>query len=276
MMRRHNVDKQKVLGLGIGAVGPLDRQAGKILEPKHFLAEGWHDIEICQLFHEALNVPVWLDNGANTAIMGEYWLDVAQAFQHLLYVHVGIGIRTAMMMGGHIVYGAVDMEGATGQMVIQADGLPPREASGNYGSWESYASIYGLERAMRSQLRLGRSSKSGWIDPERPDGQLFNDMLEAMRSGDSFVKELFEQAAVYFGTGLANLLNILHPEKVILGGPLISGHPFFFQYATQIAIRKTYHYPNYQVVFSRSRLGEDAVAVGAAVMVFNQRMAPNI
>lgn len=270
MLAQYKVEKSKVLGLGIGAVGPLDRTVGRILEPRHFPAEGWRDIDICKLFHERLGIPVRLDNGANTAILGEYWLGDAQAFKHLLYVHVGIGIRSAMIMGGQMIYGAVDMEGSAGQMIIQVDGLPPREPGGNYGSWESYASIYGLEQEMRKQLRLGRSCSISQMDSDLADGELYIRMLEAMEAGDTLVRELFERAAAYFGTGLANLINILHPEKVILGGSLVSGHPFFFQYATQIAIGKTYHYPNYQVVFSRSCLGEEAVAVGAAIMILNQ------
>jgi predicted NBD/HSP70 family sugar kinase len=79
--------------------------------------------------------------------------------------------------------------------------------------------------------------------------------------------EIVTEAATYFGIGLANLLNILHPEKVILGGPLLAGSELFFQVATQVAIRKTYYYPSYQVVFSKGNLGEEALAIGAAVMV---------
>jgi predicted NBD/HSP70 family sugar kinase len=78
--------------------------------------------------------------------------------------------------------------------------------------------------------------------------------------------EIVTEAATYFGIGLANLLNILHPEKVILGGPLLAGSDLFFQTATGVAVRRSYHYPTYQVVFSKGSLGEEALAIGAAVM----------
>lgn len=272
MMERHRLPKDRVLGLGVGAVGPLDRAEGVILDPKYFPAGGWHNVEVRRRLESRLDIPVLLDNGANTALLGEYWLDSDRRFQHLLYVHAGVGIRTAMIMGGNVVHGAVDMEGAAGQMIIQCDGKAPRENSGNYGSWESYASIYALEQAMLSRIKIGRRTivqlPSTW-----QDGELYARMLEALRAGDPLTRELFEQAACYFGIGLANLLNILHPEKVILGGPLVSANPFFFQYATQVAVQKTYHYPDYQAVFSQSRLGDDAVAVGAAVLVINQLTA---
>ena len=95
-------------------------------------------------------------------------------------------------------------------------------------------------------------------------------VLEALKKNDPLVVEIITEAATYFGIGLANLLNILHPEKVILGGPLIAGGELFFQTATQVAIRKTYYYPAYQVVFSKGQLGEEALAIGAAVMVMDQ------
>jgi predicted NBD/HSP70 family sugar kinase len=78
------------------------------------------------------------------------------------------------------------------------------------------------------------------------------------------------QAASYFGTGLANLLNILHPERVILGGPLIVSNDLFFECAIEVARKKTYYYPKYQVKFTKSRLGADAVCIGAAVQVLNR------
>lgn len=269
MLSKQGLKREQILGLGIGAVGPLDRGQGIILDPKHFQAAGWHHIEIRRQLEDRLCLPVWLDNGANTAILGEYWLDSDRSFEHLLYVHVGVGIRSAMIMGGQVVYGAVDMEGSVGQMIIQSDGLTPREHSGNFGSWESYASIYALEQAMRAQIKLGRMT-SMQLMPGEVDGEGFALLLRSLLDGDALARELIEQTACYFGIGLANLLNILHPEKVILGGALLTGHPYIFQFATQVAIKKTYHYPDYQVVFSRSRLGEDAVAVGAAVLVMNQ------
>lgn len=272
MLERHAIPRSSVLGLGIGAVGPLDRTEKLIIDPKHFPADGWEHVHIGSELEQALGFPVLLDNGANTALLAEYWHDAVNHYDHLLYIHAGVGIRSAMMSNGRLVYGAVDMEGSVGQMIIQADGAPPREPGGNYGSWESYASVYALEQAARSALKRGRSSLLTELTDEIDN--VSYDLLEtAFRRGDDLAKELFANAAVYFGIGLANLLNILHPEKVILGGPLITGNSLFFHQATSVAIRKTYHFPQYQVVFARSRLGEEAVCVGAAALVVDRLTA---
>lgn len=269
MLAEHQIAKSAVLGLGIGAVGPLDRIAGVILEPSYFPAPGWKNVAICRMLGSRLSLPVLLDNGANTALLAESWVNRSQSFKHLLYVHAGIGLRSSMLSEGKIIYGAVDMEGSVGQMIIQTDGISHRDAGGNYGALESYASLYAVEKAARSALKQGRATLLSQLvgDPEQLQ---YRHVLEALKKNDPLVVEIMTEAATYFGIGLANLLNILHPEKVILGGPLLAEGELFFQIATQVAIRKAYYYPAYQVVFSKGNLGEEALAIGAAVMVMNQ------
>jgi predicted NBD/HSP70 family sugar kinase len=266
MMKRHSLDISTVLGMGIGAVGPVDRFTGVILEPLYFPAQGWSQVEVCRLLQERLGIPVMLDNGANTAILAESWVSRSQSYRHLLYIHAGIGLRSSMVSEGKVIYGAVDMEGSVGQMIIQTDGIPYRNSAGNYGALESYASLYSIERSARSALKRGRTSYLSHL-AEDPETVTFQHIQEAVKKNDPLAVEIVTEAATYFGIGLANLLNILHPEKVILGGPLLAGSDLFFQTATGVAVRRSYHYPTYQVVFSKGSLGEEALAIGAAVMV---------
>ncbi len=268
MLSARDIGKERLLGMGIGAVGPLDRSEGVILDPVFFPAPGWNHVPICERFESELGVPVFLENGANSAILGEYWAAVSSDYRHLLYIHAGVGLRSAMMSNGKLVYGAVDMEGSIGQMVIQADGIRHR-SGGNYGSLESYTTIHAIERQAQSRLKLGRSGplKELCADPEKVS---FSQMLKALESGDSMVEEIFVQAAAYFGIGMANLLNILHPEKVILGGPLMMSQDLFYREAIRVAVQNTYYYPKYQVMFDRGKLGEEAIATGSAAMVIDR------
>jgi predicted NBD/HSP70 family sugar kinase len=160
------------------------------------------------------------------------------------------------------------MEGSVGHMIIQTDGRPHPERSQVYGCLESYVSIPVLEEQARSRLKQGRRSILSELVPV-PDLVDFNHMLQALRQDDRMVTELFIQAATYFGIGLSNLLNILHPERVILGGPLVTSNELFYQTSTQVALKNTLYYPAYPVSFSRGRLSEEALAVGAAAMIVN-------
>ncbi|WP_445324039.1 ROK family protein [Paenibacillus sp. FSL M7-1455] len=268
-MDKHRIARERIIGMGIGAVGPLSREDGIIEEPEWFAAPGWNHVPIVKLLEERLGCPVMLDNGANTALIAESWANRTKNFRHMLYVHAGTGLRLGMMTDNKLIHGAVDMEGSFGQMIIQADGHPYRTPQGNYGALDSYASVYAIEREVNSRLRLGRGSVlRQWLPPGEP--AKYPDIMEALKQMDPMVTEIVTQAAAYFGVGLANLLNILNPEKVILGGPLMTESNLFFYTATQTAIRKTYHYPKYQVIFSRGTYGDEAIAIGAALMMLSQ------
>lgn len=273
MLAQNGIQTSQMLGIGIGAVGPVDRLSGVILEPSYFPANGWRHVEICRRLSEALRIPALLDNGANTAILAESWHQRTRSFKHLLYIHAGVGLRSSMVSEGKVIYGAVDMEGSVGQMIIQMDGVAHRNQSGNYGALESYASLYAIEKAAKAALKQGRSTMLIHM-VEDPEQVTYMHIMEALKKNDPLAVEIVTEAATYFGIGLANLLNILHPEKVIIGGPLITGGELFFQTATQVAIRKTYYYPAYQVIFSKGQLGDEALAIGAAVMVMDQLVKP--
>ncbi|MGG1519224.1 ROK family transcriptional regulator [Paenibacillus oryzisoli] len=269
MLAHHGIAMADVLGIGIGSVGPVDRHSGVILEPSYFPSKGWQQVPICKMLSEELGIPAMLDNGANTAILAESWHQRSQSFKHLLYIHAGVGLRSSMVSEGKVIYGAVDMESSVGQMIIQTDGVAPRDKSGNYGALESYVSLHAIETRAKSAIKMGRTTLLTQLvaDPEQLS---YVHMMDALQKNDPLVVEIVTEAATYFGIGLANLLNILQPEKVILGGPLLAGGDLFFQTATAVAIRKAYYYPAYQVIFSRGGLGEEALAIGAAVLVMNR------
>ncbi|GIQ64432.1 transcriptional regulator [Paenibacillus cisolokensis] len=267
ILNDHQIERRQVLGIGVGAVGPLDREKGVILRPLNYPAKGWTNVPICSLLEQATGIPSRLENGANTALMGEHWAMRSENLQHMLYVHAGVGLRSAMMSNGRIVHGSLDMEGSIGQMIIQTDG-PRLHDSGNYGALEAFVSVQALEKQARSHAKMGRDEllSAYNVTPEQINYDL---LLRALSHGNAYVSELFLQSAAYFGIGLANLINMFHPEKIILGGALLNSHEQFYDTAIRIARNNTYYYPEYQPSFSKGVLQEDAVATGAALMMRN-------
>ncbi|MBW4082462.1 ROK family protein [Paenibacillus sp. S150] len=268
MLERASIDISRVIGLGIGAVGPLDRREGTILNPAGFAAPGWSQVRIKERLEQLLDVPVCLDNGANTALLGEYWAGGDRRQHQLLYLHAGIGLRSAIMNEGRILYGVTDTEGAVGQMIIESSGVPSSVPGGNYGAWESYVSIRTLEMQAREAWKRGSATLLRGL-AERPEDIEFTHLIEALKAGDSAVSGIFAQAAAYCGIGLANLINILHPEEVILGGALFSSADVFYQEATRTALEKTYYREQYKVRFTKGSLSDHAVAAGAAALILN-------
>jgi predicted NBD/HSP70 family sugar kinase len=272
MLERTGIRTEQLLGIGVGAVGPVDRMEGMILDPQYFAAPGWRDVPIRERLEAAFQVPVYVDNGANTAIRAEYWADSPLEIQNVLYVRAGVGLRSSMIVGGQVVYGAFDMEGAVGQMVIQTDGVPHRERADRYGCLESYVSIHAIEQVLRSRMKQGRDTRLREMVARAEEADIHH-MLQALAERDPLTVEVFTQAATYFGIGLGNLLNTLHPQSVILGGPLIVSNELFFDVATRTAVRCCAYYPQYKVRFQKERLGSTAVAVGAVIQVIDETFA---
>lgn len=266
-LRDHQIPPEKIVGLGIGAVGPLNRSTGTILNPQYFPAEGWSNIPICQWFEEKMGFRTVLENGVNSALIGEQWSFRHENIQHVLYVHAGVSLRSAMMSHGRIIHGAMDMEDSIGQMIIQTDGIR-LNSSGNYGALEAYASIEALEKKAQTQAKMGRLILRQ--QKEMMPGQInFEVLLKALKSSDPFAVELFTQSASYFGIGLANLINIFQPEKVILGGALIHSNSIYYKTAIEIATSNTCYDSQYKPQFSKGQLMENAVVTGAALHLRN-------
>ncbi|MFX3633899.1 MAG: ROK family protein [Candidatus Pristimantibacillus sp.] len=263
----HRISTDQIIGIGIGSVGPLDRANGIILKPLHFLANGWLNVPICQLIEERTGFKARLDNGANMALLGEHWALRDNDAQHLLYIHAGAGLRSALMSHGVIVHGSNDMEGAIGQMIIQMDG-PRLLDYGNYGALEAFASVQALEKTARAHAKAGRHHLLDMykVTPEQLNYEL---VARAMTDGDPYATELFRQSATCLGIGLSNMINMFHPEVVIVGGVLINSADMFFQTTTEIARNNTFYYPDYEPIFTKGNLKEDAIVTGTAIMIRN-------
>lgn len=265
-LAQHGLQPGSLLGIGVGAVGPLDRERGLIRSPEFFPAACWDEVPICELLERRLRLPARLDNGSNTALLGEHWALRGQSPRHLLYVHAGVGLRAAMMSDGRLIRGAADAEGAVGQMIIATDG-PRFEGRGNHGAWEAFVSVRALENRVRTQLKIGRPSL---LAGRHPDTVTFADLTEALEADDALVKEQFDEAAAYLGIGLANLINVLHPDVVVLGGPLIEAHPLVYETAVSTALKNIVSGHEYSPAFSLAELKENAVAAGAAFMLLQE------
>jgi predicted NBD/HSP70 family sugar kinase len=259
MLQAGGVARERLLGIGVGAVGPLSRETGMILQPRHFPAAGWSQVPITELLEQRLGIPAKLDNGANTALVGEHWALRSKEVEHMVYVHAGIGLRTAMLSGGKIVRGAIDMEGSFGQMIIQTSGTAGALGS---GTLESLVAIPALEQRIHEQLaasgQVAESSRS------------FDNYVQALRRQEPLITAAFMDTATNLGIGIANLINILHPEAVILGGPLVNAHQMLYDKVVAVARSHIYYSPDYEPLFSQGQLKEDAVSAGAAVMLLQE------
>ena len=254
--------KENILGMGIGTVGPLDSEKKIILDSFEFPAPGWKDVEVYEYFFKKMKMPVYMDIGGSTALRGEYRTSFPHNDKNIVYFHIDRGLRSSIMTNGKIVSGSI------GQMIIESDGISPQNPYGNYGALHSYVTISYIIKKIKSRLKQGRISILNNLI-NNVEELNFSHLLQALNKDDFLTTEVFIESATYLGIGLSNLINILHPEKIILGGPLITSQNIYYETAINVAKNKTYKYYPTNTSFAKAQLGENGVALGAAMMVLD-------
>jgi glucokinase len=222
-----------VIGVGIGAPGPLDYHNGIVLLAPNL---GWKEMPLRARISEGLGLPAALDNDANCAAIGEWWQGAAKGTQHALAVTIGTGIGGGVILNGKIYHGASDCAGELGHTTIDMDGR--RCACGNYGCLEAYTS--GPAIALRAAEAIQSGDESSLR--ARVGGDLSRitaqTVYDAAAEGDELALEVVRDTASYLGAGIANFLNIFNPEVVVVcGGVTAAGERLFVPMQREVARR---------------------------------------
>ena len=230
---RREVPGAEILGVGVGAPGPLDTKRGIVLLTPNL---GWVDLPLRQIIHDRLGLAAALDNDANCAVLGEWWVGAARGAQHAIGITIGTGIGGGLILGGKLYHGASDVAGEIGHTTIDTEGR--RCKCGNYGCLEAYAS--GPNIAMRAieAIEAGAETRlPGYVggDMSRITAQT---VYEAAHDGDELALEVVNDTAKFLGVGVANLLNIFNPDVVVIcGGVTLAGDHLFIPLRRETARR---------------------------------------
>ena len=217
------VTRADILGVGVGAPGPLDRERGIVVIAPNL---GWRNFPLRDVIADRVNLVATLDNDANCATVGEWWQGAAKGGRNVVGLTIGTGIGGGIILDGKLYHGSSDVAGEIGHTTIDSTGRYCR--CGNYGCLEAYAS--GPAIAVRAREALERDEVS--ILPKMVGGNLellsAATVYEAAKQGDALAREVVRDTARFLGTGIANLLNIINPDVVVVaGGVTKAGEPLF-------------------------------------------------
>lgn len=210
---QHGAQPRDFLGIGVGAPGPLDRERGLVVVAPNL---GWRDFPLRDAISHRVRLPVTLDNDANCATFGEWWRGAAQGARDVVGLTIGTGIGGGLVIDGKLYHGSSDVAGEIGHTTIDSTGRYCR--CGNYGCLEAYAS--GPAIALRAREALERDEAS--MLHTTVDGDLDRltaaQVYDAANHGDALALEVVRDTAKFLGTGVANLLNVLNPDVVVITG----------------------------------------------------------
>jgi len=255
---------RNLIGIGLGIPGAVDSSKGVVPRSPHL--PGWEGMLLSRILEKEFGIPVIMANDANAACVAEKIFGSAKECQNYIYVTVSTGIGGGIITHGRLLEGASYVAGEVGHMTIVPDGNKCK--CGNNGCLEAYAS--GTAIAKHAEVLVAGGRKSVLRAILKRQGYLSGaDVGNAALEQDSVAEESFAYAAHFLGVGLANLLNIVNPELITLGGGVWrSAPPFFFD--LMIASCKKYAWPEAfdRVHIMKSKLGNSVGDLGALALVF--------
>jgi glucokinase len=230
---RREAPGAEILGVGVGAPGPLDTKRGIVLLTPNL---GWVNMPLRQLIHDRLALPAALDNDANCAVLGEWWVGAARGARHAIGITIGTGIGGGLIIDGQLYHGASDVAGEIGHTTIDTEGR--RCKCGNYGCLEAYASGPNIALRAVEELEAGAESRLRALvggDLQKITAQT---VYQAAADGDELALEVVNDTAKFLGVGIGNLLNVFNPEVVVVcGGVTLAGDHLFEPLRREVARR---------------------------------------
>jgi glucokinase len=212
-----------ILGVGIGSPGPLDRKRGLVIFTPNLR---WKNMPVRDRIGNALGLRAALDNDANCAMLGEHWVGAAMGASNAVCFTIGTGIGGGIIVNGKLVHGASDAAGEIGHITIDVNGR--RCGCGNDGCLEAYASGPAIARRACEAIEAGAVSEISAMAGNDPSAITAQTVFEAAARGDALADELVRDTARYLGVGIANMLNIMNPEVVVVcGGVTQAGDHLF-------------------------------------------------
>lgn len=207
-------DDSRLAGIGISCGGPLDTKTGLVYSPPNL--PGWDAVPVRRHFEEAFpGIPVVLENDANATALAEWRFGAGRGTQNMAFLTMGTGIGGGLILEGRLYRGTNDLGGEVGHQTVLIDG--PLCGCGKRGCLEALASGPSIARRAQESLQYGRGKALLAL----ADGDLkaitAQHVVEAAKAGDPYSRMILAEAGRYMGIGLANLIQILNPERIVLG-----------------------------------------------------------
>ena len=252
---------RRCIGVGIGLPGLVDSQQGIV----HFLVnvQGWKGVPVSKILKNQIGLPVSIDNDVNLMTLGEAVFGAGRGCRNLVCLTLGTGVGGGILLEGNLFRGASLSAGEIGHMVLYPDGRQCK--CGGRGCLEAYIGSQQIVALARSKLgHYQEGLLAEWIGK----GEVLSPLLisRAARLGDKLSIQIWKEIGGYLGLALTSVVNLLNPERIIIGGGVAKAGAFLFDSVRKTIRDRALNISAKSVRVVMARLGENAGIVGAAVL----------
>jgi glucokinase len=263
--------KGQMLSIGIGVAGVLDPPKEVLLQSPNI--KPLEQAPLKKLLNEALQLPVFLENDANAAALGEKWAGAGRELDNFLLITLGTGIGGGFILHGDLWAGENGKAGEIGHMVVATDGILC--ACGKRGCLEAYSSATAIKRMAQDAVQSGACSSLKNLsrgDFSTIDAEMVH---QAALQGDAISIDIFKQMARYLAIGISNVNNLLDIHNFIIGGAASNALEVFRSFLLEEVARQVYAISQSKIKITASQLGNDAGIYGAAYLALKSVKPPD-
>lgn len=261
-LKETNTSIENVEGIGFGAPGQIDSKKGIVrLLPN---IPGWVNVPLSEIMEKEFGVTTKVDNDVRVATLGELNFGAGKGCQNLVCITVGTGVGSGLVVNGQLVRGASMAAGELGHIIIERnDGEIC--GCGNTGCVEAYASGPSVVKLAYDYIQGGKSTK---FKEMASGGQITPYMVyEAAKQGDAVAKQIFTKVGGYLGVAMASVVNLLNPEKIIVGGGVAQAGDLLLDPIRETIKKRCLSVSAQAVEVVPAELGESAGVIGASLLV---------
>ena len=252
-IEKSKLSKEEICGMGIGFPGPLNAETGTIYNPPNL--NGWDNVPLRAILEKELKVPVAIENDANAAALGEWWKGAGSGTDSLFCITLGTGVGGGIILDGKVWHGASSIAGEIGHTTVIRDGI--KCTCGNIGCLEAYACSGGILKRVNNALLKERDNSLQPLTDLKQVGQM-------VMQGNEIVLNVIKETGVLLGIAIANIVNLLNPEMIVLfGGVTNLGEHLVIPLKEEVK-RRAFKKATESLRIELSQLGDNSGILGAA------------
>ncbi len=263
LIQRSGIELSKLHGIGVAAAGFINKKNEIIEYSPNF---NWSNADIKGPLSKHFKVPVIVDNVSRVMAQGELMYGIGESCKDFIFINVGYGIGSGVIMNGQPFLGFDGMAGEIGHNKVIGAIAGGRQCScGKMDCLECYSSGHGIAELAKQQKSFYPNSVVSELD------RISSETLAGLaRKGDELALLLFNQAADYLGLAIASMANLFNPAKIVLGGKVMKAGPFFTERIRSVFEREVIQQPRRRIKLVQSKLAEEAAVKGAISLILHE------